>query len=48
MVPENNSKFVDQVNYTLVRFMEGYLKSKEPYVTTFRSLVWATGQSASF
>ncbi|WP_299406221.1 amino acid ABC transporter substrate-binding protein [Acaryochloris sp. IP29b_bin.148] len=35
MVPENNSKFVDQVNYTLVRFMEGYLKGKEPYVTTF-------------
>lgn len=35
MVPENNSKFVDQVNYTLVRFMEGYLKGREPYVTTF-------------
>lgn len=35
MLPENNSKFADQVNYTLVRFMEGYLKGKEPYVTTF-------------
>lgn len=35
MVPENNSKFVDQVNYALVRFMEGYLKGKEPYVETF-------------
>lgn len=35
MVPENNSKFIDQVNYSLVRFMEGYLKGKEPYVTTF-------------
>lgn len=35
MVPENNSKFVDQVNYSLVRFMEGYLKGKEPYVKTF-------------
>jgi len=35
MMPENNSKFADQVNYTLVRFMEGYLKGKEPYVTTF-------------
>ncbi len=35
MVPENNSKFVDQVNYSLVRFMEGYLKGKEPYVATF-------------
>lgn len=35
MMPENNSKFVDQVNYALVRFMEGYLKGKEPYVKTF-------------
>lgn len=35
MMPENNSKFADQVNYTLVRFMDGYLKNKEPYVTTF-------------
>lgn len=35
MMPENNSKLVDQVNYTLVRFMQGYLKGKEPYVATF-------------
>ncbi|MGF1602977.1 MAG: amino acid ABC transporter substrate-binding protein [Thermosynechococcaceae cyanobacterium] len=35
MMPENNSQFVDQVNYSLVRFMEGYLKGKEPYVATF-------------
>ena len=35
MVPENNSKFVDQVNYTLVRFMEGYLKGLDPYVAIF-------------
>lgn len=35
MLPENNSKLVDQVNYTLVRFMQGYLQGKEPYVATF-------------
>lgn len=35
MVPENNSKFVDQVNYSLVRFMGGYLEGKDPYVTIF-------------
>ncbi|MGB7413548.1 MAG: amino acid ABC transporter substrate-binding protein [Thermosynechococcaceae cyanobacterium] len=35
MMPENNSQFVDQVNYSLVRFMEGYLEGKEPYVATF-------------
>lgn len=35
MMPENNSDFADQVNYTLVRFMEGYLRGKEPYITTF-------------
>lgn len=35
MVPENNSKFVDQVNYSLVRFMGGYLEGKEPYVAIF-------------
>lgn len=35
MVPENNSPFVDQVNYSLVRFMQGYLQGKAPYVQTF-------------
>nr|WP_299492176.1 amino acid ABC transporter substrate-binding protein [Acaryochloris sp. IP29b_bin.137] len=35
MVPENNSQFMDQVNYSLVRFMQGYLQGKEPYVGMF-------------
>lgn len=35
MMPENNSKFVDQVNYSLVRFMQGYLQGRDPYVETF-------------
>lgn len=35
MVPENNSQFADQVNYSLVRFMQGYLQGKEPYVSIF-------------
>lgn len=35
MMPENNSKFVDLVDYSLVRFMQGYLESKQPYVAIF-------------
>lgn len=35
MMPENNSKFADQVNYSLVRFMQGYLQGKASYVETF-------------
>ncbi len=35
MMPENNSKFVDLVDYSLVRFMQGYLENKEPYVAIF-------------
>ncbi|MGK7928680.1 MAG: amino acid ABC transporter substrate-binding protein [Spirulina sp.] len=35
MMPENNSQFVYWVNYSLVRFMQGYLHGKEPYVTIF-------------
>ena len=35
MMPENNSPFVYQVNYSLVRFMQGYLQGKEPYVKIF-------------
>ncbi len=35
MMPENNSKFADQVNYSLVRFMQGYLQEKDPYVAIF-------------
>lgn len=35
MMPENNSQFVDQVNYSLIRFMQGYLTGREPYVAIF-------------
>ena len=35
MMPENNSQFANQVDYSLVRFMEGYLKGKPDYVATF-------------
>jgi polar amino acid transport system substrate-binding protein len=35
MMPENNSEFVDQVNYSLVRFMQGYLAGRETYVEIF-------------
>lgn len=35
MVPENNSDFLDSVNYTLVRFMQGFLEGKDPYVSLF-------------
>jgi polar amino acid transport system substrate-binding protein len=30
MVPENNSTFLDGANYSLVRFMEGFLRGKMP------------------
>jgi polar amino acid transport system substrate-binding protein len=35
MVPENNSTFLDTANYSLVRFMQGFIKSKPSYVQTF-------------
>ncbi|MEM9136880.1 MAG: amino acid ABC transporter substrate-binding protein [Cyanobacteria bacterium P01_F01_bin.42] len=35
MMPENNSDFANQVNYSLVRFMSGYLKQQQPYVDIF-------------
>ena len=35
MLPENNSTFRDTVNYALIRFMQGFLAGKQPYVTTF-------------
>ncbi|AFY91889.1 periplasmic component of amino acid ABC-type transporter/signal transduction system [Chamaesiphon minutus PCC 6605] len=35
MVPENNSTFLDVANYALIRFMQGFLKGKQPYVQTF-------------
>jgi polar amino acid transport system substrate-binding protein len=35
MVPENNSTFLDTANYSLVRFMQGFIKGKQPYVQIF-------------
>jgi polar amino acid transport system substrate-binding protein len=35
MVPENNSTFLDVANYALIRFMQGFLKGKQPYVQIF-------------
>lgn len=35
MVPENNSQFLNSVNYTLVEFMQGFLEGEPEYVTIF-------------
>jgi polar amino acid transport system substrate-binding protein len=35
MLPENNSKFQDTVNYALIGFMQGFLGQKQPYLTIF-------------
>ncbi|MHC0066344.1 amino acid ABC transporter substrate-binding protein [Nostoc sp. UIC 10890] len=35
MVPENNSKFLDTVNYSLVKFMQGFVNGNQQYVTIF-------------
>ena len=35
MVPENNSTFLDTANYSLVRFMQGFIKGKPSYIQTF-------------
>ena len=35
MVPENNSTFLDGANYSLVRFMQGLLRGKQPYLQIF-------------
>jgi polar amino acid transport system substrate-binding protein len=35
MVPENNSTFLDAANYSLVRFMQGFLRKKSAYVQIF-------------
>jgi polar amino acid transport system substrate-binding protein len=44
MVPENNSTFLDNANYALIRFMQGFLKQKQPYVQIFDR--WFGSQSA--
>ncbi|BAY80051.1 extracellular solute-binding protein family 3 (plasmid) [Nostoc linckia NIES-25] len=35
MVPENNSKFLDTVNYSLVKFMQGFVNGDPRYVAIF-------------
>ncbi|MGB8698571.1 MAG: amino acid ABC transporter substrate-binding protein, partial [Thermosynechococcaceae cyanobacterium] len=35
MVPENNSTFLDGANYSLIRFMQGFLRGKQPYIDIF-------------
>lgn len=35
MVPENNSKFLNAVDYSLIRFMQGFIKGKTQNIATF-------------
>jgi polar amino acid transport system substrate-binding protein len=35
MVPENNSRFLDSVNYTLYKFMQGFVEGDRRYVAVF-------------
>ncbi|MEH2348314.1 MAG: amino acid ABC transporter substrate-binding protein [Nostoc sp.] len=35
MVPENNSKFLGSVNYSLVKFMQGFVNNNPKYVAIF-------------
>lgn len=35
MVPENNSQFLNSVNYSLVEFMQGFLEGEPEYVSIF-------------
>jgi polar amino acid transport system substrate-binding protein len=35
MVPENNSKFLDTVNYSLVKFMQGFVNGEQRYIAIF-------------
>ena len=44
MVAENNSQFLNVVNYTIVEFMQGFLNDKPEYVTIFER--WFGSQGA--
>lgn len=35
MVPENNSKFLDSVNYTLIKFMQGFVRGNPRNISIF-------------
>ena len=43
MVAENNSQFLNTVNYTLVKFMQGFLDNKPEYVAIFDRWFGAKG-----
>ncbi len=43
MLPENNSTFQDTVNYALIRFMQGFLAGKQPYVSIFERWFGSSG-----
>ncbi len=43
MVPENNSKFLDSVNYSLINFMQGFINQKSRNVTIFDRWFGAKG-----
>lgn len=43
MVPENNSQFLNTVNYSLIEFMEGLLAERPEYVAIFEQWFGAQG-----
>ncbi len=43
MVPENNSKFLDTVNYSLIKFMQGFVSGNPRNVTIFDRSFGAKG-----
>jgi polar amino acid transport system substrate-binding protein len=43
MVPENNSKFLNAVDYSLIRFMQGFVRGKPQNVSTFDRWFGAQG-----
>lgn len=46
MVPENNSKFLNSVNYSLVKFMQGFVNNNPKYVAIFDR--WFGSQGAVY
>jgi polar amino acid transport system substrate-binding protein len=46
MVPEDNSKFLDAVNFTLIKFMQGFIKNHSKYVAVFDRSFGANGAVA--
>ncbi|MTJ30854.1 amino acid ABC transporter substrate-binding protein [Aphanizomenon sp. UHCC 0183] len=46
MIPENNSKFLNSVNYSLVKFMQGFVNDNPKYVAIFDR--WFGSQGAVY